>query len=259
MPKRAAFHARIDDRRAVGGRLEIAALFIRARNARVGVVVEVRQHGVDRLGGRLEPRIRLERVAAAVALDVEIVDRRAPPRARPRRARLARPRRARLSPLEQAAQTIAHSLAHLVGALLDSSSTSCEICSRTIAAKSGSTDGAATVPVTFSGRSLPAYLTIAGSDCSTGPSIIVATRSKSIASSSRFTLPEPSIVMKSSRPFKSRFVSSASSTTPVADSDENVVRRAASPRSGASRCRAARERAAARTRGRCPRASRSSR
>ena len=32
-------------------------------------------------------------------------------------------------------------------------------------------------------------LTIAGSDCNTGPSIIFATKSKSIASSSKFTVP----------------------------------------------------------------------
>ena len=41
-------------------------------------------------------------------------------------------------------------------------------------------------------------------------------------SSSRFTVPVPVIVMKSSTPLRSRFVSSVS-TVPVADRDENAA------------------------------------
>ena len=76
VPQRAPFHTRVDDRRAVGGRLEVAALFIGARNARVAIVVEIGEHGVDRFGRGVEPRLDRERVAPAFALHVERAHRR---------------------------------------------------------------------------------------------------------------------------------------------------------------------------------------
>ena len=153
VPQRAAFHARVDERRAVGGRLEIAALFVSARNARVGVVVEVRQHGVDRLGRRVEPRIRLERVAAAlrvtssssiVAATASALAPSAPSAAAARAALTARASRAS-GRARRPSRTSSRCPPRLPLRLPPRPA------GARSPRRSGSTDGAATVPVTFSG------------------------------------------------------------------------------------------------------------